>query len=213
MINIIKKDLRACFMTDTKTIIKLVVGLFIFSSILMGLSSVAIPLFLSYIFIFRSFYLDEANNCEYFFNSMPIDKEDIVYSKYIVSTLIIVLSILFTYFYSKILKHIFYIDLMYTQTMLSILNILLILVSVSFPIMFKYGYKKSYIPINLVMGIILVSSLYITLKPRADIHIEGQENLIISDPKLLIISGVCIVIYIISMYISTKIYNKKEVAL
>lgn len=213
MINIIKKDLRACFMTDTKTIIKLVAGLFIFSSILMGLSSVAIPLFLSYIFIFRSFYLDEANNCEYFFNSMPIDKEDIVYSKYIVSTLIIVLSILFTYFYSKILKHIFYIDLMYTQTMLSILNILLILVSVSFPIMFKYGYKKSYVPINLLMGIILVFSLSIGPKTMVYMHEVGVKEPIISDPKILIASGICVVIYIVSMYISTKIYNKKEVAL
>lgn len=213
MINIIKKDLRACFMTDTKTIIKLVVGIFIFSFLLIGISSIAIPLFLSYIFIFRSFYLDEANKCDYFFNSMPIDKEDIVYSKYIVSTLVIVLSILFTYFYSKVLKNIFYADLMNTQVMLNTLNILLILVSVAFPIMFKYGYKKSYVPINLLMGIILVFSLSIGPKTMGDMQMLGQKEPIISDPKILIASGICVVIYILSMYISTKLYTKKEIAL
>lgn len=74
MINLLKKDIRACFKTDFKMIIKLLVGIVIFSTILMPFSTVAIPLFLSYIFIIKSFQIDELNKCDYFFYSMPIDK-------------------------------------------------------------------------------------------------------------------------------------------
>ena len=57
MINLLKKDIRACFKTDFKMIIKLLVGIVIFSTILMPFSTVAIPLFLSYIFIIKSFQI------------------------------------------------------------------------------------------------------------------------------------------------------------
>ena len=97
MINLLKKDIRACFKTDFKMIIKLLVGIVVFSTILMPFATVAIPLFLSYIFIIKSFQIDELNKCDYFFNSMPIDKEDIVYSKYILSTIIILISLIFSY--------------------------------------------------------------------------------------------------------------------
>ena len=49
MINLLKKDIRACFNTDFKMIIKLLVGIVVFSTILMPFATVAIPLFLSYI--------------------------------------------------------------------------------------------------------------------------------------------------------------------
>ena len=54
MINLLKKDIRACFKTDFKMIIKLLVGIVVFSTILMPFATVAIPLFLSYIFIIKS---------------------------------------------------------------------------------------------------------------------------------------------------------------
>ena len=51
MINLLKNDISACFKTDFKMIIKLLVGIVIFSTILMPFATVAIPLFLSYIFL------------------------------------------------------------------------------------------------------------------------------------------------------------------
>ena len=66
MINLLKKDLIACFKADIKTIVKLIVGILIFSFILFPIASIMIPLFISYIFILRSFYLDELNKCDYF---------------------------------------------------------------------------------------------------------------------------------------------------
>ena len=143
MINLLKKDIRACFKTDFKMIIKLLVGIVVFSTILMPFATVAIPLFLSYIFIIKSFQIDELNKCDYFFNSMPIDKEDIVYSKYILSTIIILISLIFSYIYSYVIKSIWYVDLLTIESILIILNLLLLLVSITLPIIFKYGYNKT----------------------------------------------------------------------
>ena len=160
MINLLKKDIRSCFKTDFKMIIKLLVGIVVFSTILMPFATVAIPLFLSYIFIIKSFQIDELNKCDYFFNSMPIDKEDIVYSKYILSTIIILISLIFSYIYSYVIKSIWYVDLLTIESILIILNLLLLLVSITLPIIFKYGYNKSYIAINLITGITLVIVIF-----------------------------------------------------
>ncbi|MEG0856164.1 MAG: ABC-2 transporter permease, partial [Terrisporobacter sp.] len=99
MINLLKKDLIACFKADIKIIVKLIVGILIFSLILFPISPIVVPLFISYIFILRSFQIDELNKCDYLFNSLPIEKEDIVYSKYLFSTIVIMISLIFTYFY------------------------------------------------------------------------------------------------------------------
>lgn len=213
MINLLKKDIRACFKTDFKMIIKLLVGIVVFSTILMPFSTVAIPLFLSYIFIIKSFQIDELNKCDYFFNSMPIDKEDIVYSKYILSTIIILISLIFSYIYSYVIKSIWYVDLLTIESILIILNLLLLLVSITLPIIFKYGYSKSYIAINLITGITLVIVIFYSMQPIGIMRSsDGGAKLLYNNLKLFLTTGVCIVIYLASMYISTKIYTKKEIA-
>ena len=213
MINLLKKDIRACFKTDFKMIIKLLVGIVVFSTILMPFATVAIPLFLSYIFIIKSFQIDELNKCDYFFNSMPIDKEDIVYSKYILSTIIILISLIFSYIYSYVIKSIWYVDLLTIESILIILNLLLLLVSITLPIIFKYGYNKSYIAINLIIGITLVIVIFYSMQPIGIMRSsDGGAKLLYNNLKLFLTTGVCIVIYLASMYISTKIYTKKEIA-
>ena len=213
MINLLKKDIRSCFKTDFKMIIKLLVGIVVFSTILMPFATVAIPLFLSYIFIIKSFQIDELNKCDYFFNSMPIDKEDIVYSKYILSTIIILISLIFSYIYSYVIKSIWYVDLLTIESILIILNLLLLLVSITLPIIFKYGYNKSYIAINLIIGITLVIVIFYSMQPIGIMRSsDGGAKLLYNNLKLFLTTGVCIVIYLASMYISTKIYTKKEIA-
>lgn len=211
MLNLIKKDLIACFKTDIRTIGKLILGLIIFSAILVPISSMAIPLFVSYIFIFRSFYLDELNKTDYFFNSMPIDKEDVVYAKYIFSTIIIIVSLIFTFIYSKALKQIWYIDLMTIEILLITISVVLLLVAICLPITFKYGYNKSYVIINFLVAAITLVTMFTAFKPKAEVSIEGAAIPIV-EPGYLIVTGVALVAYIVSMYISVKIYQKKEIA-
>lgn len=214
MLNLLKKDLRACFQMDIKFLLKLFIGITIFSIILSPLAVITVPLFISYIFIFRIFYLDELNKCDYFFNSMPIDKEDIVYSRYIFSTFIILASLIFTYVYSKVLGNIFETEMIILEVMLTILSLLIILVAIAMPIIFKYGYSKSYVALNLILGIIVVLSTYVSMVPKATgvILSDNGEVLLYNNTKFFIILGISIVIYLISMFISTKLYTKREIA-
>lgn len=215
MVNLLKKDIMACFKMDFRMILKLIIGIMVFSTILMPLAPIAIPLFISYIFIIRSFQLDELNKCDYFFNSMPIDKEDIVYSKYILSTIIIIISLIFSYLFSFVIESVWYVNLLTIESILNILIILLILSSITLPIMFKYGYNKSYVFVNLITGITVVIVLILSLQPKSIGIIEsldGGPTVLYNNLKLFITTGVCILIYLGSMYISTKIYTKKEIA-
>ncbi len=215
MVNLLKKDIMACFKMDFKMIFKLIIGIIIFSTILMPLAPIAIPLFISYIFIIRSFQLEELNKCDYFFNSMPIDKEDIVYSKYILSTIIIIISLIFSYLFSFVIEGIWNVNLLTIEFILNILSILLILSSITLPIMFKYGYNKSYVFVNLITGVTVVIVLILSLQPKAIgiIHSsDGGPEVLYNNLKLFIFTGVCILIYLASMYMSTKIYTKKEIA-
>lgn len=212
MINLLKKDLIACFKTDKKTITKLLIGLFIFSSILYALSSITIPLFISYIFIIRSFQLDEMNKCDYFFNSLPIDKEDVVYSKYLLSTIIIMISLIFTFIYSKVMRSFWGVSNFNLDIALSILSTVLFLISILFPIVFKYGYKKSYVLLNLIIGVVLILSIF-TVTGEQVVSISKLDRVSKWDEySLFIRTGVSIVMYLISMWISNKIYMKKEIA-
>lgn len=215
MVNLLKKDIMACFKMDFRMILKLIIGIMVFSTILMPLAPIAIPLFISYIFIIRSFQLDELNKCDYFFNSMPIDKEDIVYSKYILSTIIIIISLIFSYLFSFVIESVWYVNLLTIESILNILTILLILSSITLPIMFKYGYNKSYVFVNLITGITVVIVLILSLQPKSigiiD-SLDGGPTVLYNNLKLFITTGVCILIYLGSMYISTKIYTKKEIA-
>lgn len=212
MINLLKKDLIACFKTDTKTIIKLLIGLFIFSSILYALSSITIPLFISYIFIIRSFQLDEMNKCDYFFNSLPIDKEDVVYSKYLLSTIIIIISLIFTFIYSKVMRSFWGINNFNLDIALSILSTVLFLISILFPIVFRYGYKKSYVLLNLIIGVVLILSIFTATGKQVTSISELDKVSKWEEYSLFIRTGVSMVTYLISMWISNKIYMKKEIA-
>ena len=211
MINLLKKDLVACFKTDIKTILKLIVGLIIFSFILFPISVIMIPLFISYIFILRSFYLDELNKCEYFFNSLPIEKEDIVYSKYLLAMIVIMISLIFTFLYSKIMNYMWGFNNFNIDSILSILNIILLLISILFPIIFKYGYRKSYVLINLIIAVVIIVSMFSFMGGSTESNTtETVSNL--RDNSLIIETGISMILYLISMNISNKIYTKKEIA-
>ncbi|MGL6108405.1 ABC-2 transporter permease [Romboutsia sp.] len=217
MLKLLLKDLMASFKADTKTILKLIIGMMVFIFIFMPISTVTIPLFISYIFIFRSFYLDEHNKCDYFFNSMPIEKEDVVYSKYLYATIVIIVSTLIAYIYSQIIKVEYGFIMLQAKTIFIIFSLQLVMVAVSYPIMFKYGYNKSYVPLNLVLGVALILSM--VQGPKSEVVMSDVPNF---KPQIvqyyeqyqeqIIIAAVCLVIYIISMYISKKIYTKKEIA-
>lgn len=217
MFNLLKKDLVCCFKVDLKTIMKVIVGIVLVSIILMPsmlspLSAITLTFFLSYIFIFRSFYLDEINKCDYFFYSMPIEKEDIVYSKYLFATIIIIAALLLSYFYSQIAQIIWgYIDFN-MDIVLIILILMLLLISISFPLTFKYGYRKSYIILNLIIAVAIIGEKYGPQNVQTLMLSEWEEAPILINKTLIIKLILSMIVYLSSMYVSKKIYSKKEIA-
>lgn len=210
MINLLKKDLMACFKSDIKSVIKLLIGIILFSLILLPTIPIAVPFFISYIFILRSFQIDELNKCDYFFNSLPIEKEDIVYSKYLFSTIVIMVSLIFTFVYSKVINSIWKIEFFDLDSVLMIVILLLLLASILLPLMFKYGYKKSYVIVNLIIAI----SIIVLILNRGKIGYSSYigEVDILRDKTLIIKSALAMIAYLVSMFISIKIYIKKEIA-
>ena len=211
MINLLKKDLIACFKADIKTIVKLIVGIIIFSFILFPIAVIMIPLFISYIFILRSFYLDELNKCDYFFNSLPIEKEDIVYSKYLLATIVIIISFIFTFLYSKIMEYMWGFNNFSIEPTLSILSMILFLISILFPVIFKYGYRKSYTVVNLIIAVIILIRRFSVMGGGVESNATEQIS-ILKDNSLIIKTGISMFLYLISMNVSNKIYTKKEIA-
>lgn len=217
MFNLLKKDLIACFKIDLKTIVTLISGFILISTVLMPLlvftyfSAATLTFFVSYIFIFRSFYLDDVNKGDYFFNSLPIEKEDIVYSKYLFATIIITSSLIISYFYSNIIKSIWGYSYFNMDVVLITLILILLLISLCFPLIFKYGYRKSYIVLNLIIAVIVVWGIYWP-KTGSIAIAEWETPSLLMDKTLITKFIISLLIYIISMYISKRIYYKKEVA-
>lgn len=209
MFNLLKKDILVNLKVDIKTIIKLIIGIIIFSFILPGAAYIYIPLFISYIIIFKSFHMDENNKCDLFFNSMPIDKEDIVYSKYIFSMLIILIAIMLTYIYLNSPLVLYKIPVNINMILTSV-SLCILLVSICFPIIFKIGYMKSSGVCTLVLGAIYSVAFAMSVTPRAVESYKLITRLNITIESLIFIC-VSLVLYIVSMYLSLKIYSKKEV--
>ena len=92
-----------------------------------------------------------------------------------------------------------------------ILILILILISISFPLNFKYGYRKSYIILNLIIAAIVIFGIYGS-SVQSYIIGEWEEVPILRDKTLIIKFILSIIMYLISMYISKKIYDKKEIA-
>ncbi|MEG1423641.1 MAG: hypothetical protein RSC26_04670 [Terrisporobacter sp.] len=76
--------------------------------------------------------------------------------------------------------------------------------------MFKYGYRKSYVIVNLIIAVVLVTGIFNSSKIEMDVYIVGEA--ILRDKTLLLKSAGAIFIYLVSMMVSNKIYMKKEIA-
>lgn len=199
-----------------------------------------LPIILTYIVIMNSFYYDSLNNSESFILSLPTKREDIVYSKYILILIVFLFSTILMYilFGINILNSIRI--TVFQDIFVGMITILLSF-SIIIPIIFKYGYKvgrviSSFIIIfigSLVYNDHTISNfisngretilLKFSQKVGVGIYNIFSLNNIFSlksyDFKTMSVSVYFIItclialfIFIVSMYISLKIYKKKDIA-
>ncbi|HBC31969.1 MAG TPA: ABC-2 transporter permease [Clostridiales bacterium] len=145
---------------------------------------------------------DERSKWDRYALTMPLSRKSMVASKYILGLIFLVasfiLSMLFNSFFSNI-------SLMENvMTCLATLSIGMVIMSVIFPLIFKFGVEKGRI---FMMIVLFAPTALILLLSKLEISMPDEETI----KSLLYLSPiVAAVIFIASIYISMSIYNKKE---
>ena len=92
MFDLIKKDIIVTLRSDKQLLLRYIATLFVFHIILNPFSYYSANVFFSFIILTNTFSYDKENNTNRFMMSMPINKEDVVYSRYILSLGIIIIT-------------------------------------------------------------------------------------------------------------------------
>ena len=163
----------------------------------------ALP-FLAIMIFISTFSYDDYNNWNAYAITLPNGRKNVVKSKYIASIILTVVIALIC----GVISYIFYKTKMLNliQQLSGSLVGVIIVISLLYPIMFKYGSEKGrIITMLLVIGTVCISGLIskIINIPEKYINIFNNYETVF----LVIISIMCL---IISYIISKKIYLKKE---
>lgn len=236
MLGLIKKDLRISLSGyKGKTAIVILILYLIFINMLGEYYAFEIlPAFLSYIFIMQTFSKTKKNNANKYILSMPIKREDIVFSKYILSLLsilifsfgILVLNKIHLFGISKIsMGHIY----VYVVSFLLSMSIIL-------PLIFKLGYKitKFIAPVISIILFIYINRmkslnaflysngeeenfLIKVFKHIAKLINEIEKNRLFNSAKkttevyFTLIPIIVFILFIVSMGISLAVYKNKDI--
>jgi len=188
---------------------------------------VGVP-FVFYSYVEKLCAHDYRYNVDTMFNSLPVNRRDIVFSKYIDSIVFLIFSIIiiavFTFIFRSAgvsgftnmnkLMHLDAINKLMNIQSITITYIVstIFFISIYFPVYFKFEYLK-------VKGIFALVGIVICIIPILFIKIIGIENIykLISYfsrvSKLVAVAfGICILFLIvyISVNLSVKIYERKE---
>lgn len=235
MFNLIKKDFIVSIKTEGKGILKYILLFLFFYFFQNSIAYSVVPVFIAYLMIANTFYNDYKNNNSNFINSMPTTKEDIVYSKYILTMIIIVgLSslvgivtfLLEPYLHrSSVMNDVYYSIIIFS-----------VIMSIVLPIYFKFGYHNS----RLVAGGIGIVTFYLVFIPidiiASNLYYSGCAGSIGGATSVIGPSGkffeglmrfingvfvngnyimetilvISLVIFIISMFLSINFINNKK---
>ncbi|EEK87662.1 ABC-2 transporter permease [Bacillus cereus] len=146
----------------------------------------------------KTFEADSKNESEVIVNSLPILRKQIVYAKYIVAIIILFISVTVGCFTIGMKSGVNLFEFIET-TMVASISFILLYLSFVLPIAFWLGYKKS-----IFITIVIFMAPIVVLEALFQINLE-QIQLYNS---LLFISSICM--FIISIFVSVKIYEKRE---
>lgn len=166
--------------------------------------------FISFMLFTSSFSYDEYYNWNAYALTLPIKREDIIKSKYLISIGIIFVSSIIGVLFTAIIftiKGDFSIDSLLI-TLLECLCALSFIVSIMYPIFLKFGAEKGRIAL-FVVTFIIVLGIVLMVKMLENTPIIGFFKQLESIILYIIPIIVCIALFI-SYQISKKIFLKKE---
>lgn len=235
MLQLIKKDLLVSLKIRSlkAVILTCIVGLFLLS----GLSYIfptILPIIITYMVVMNTFYYDSLNNSESYILSLPNKREDVVYSKYILILLLLFLSNILMYilFGINILNSV---RVMVLQDIVASWLTILVSFSIIIPLIFKYKYRVG----RIVAPFITIFIGYITYFNSTIINFieNGKETFLISVSRrigvllnrifnnfnnydyrvtastiyIILLFMIAVIIFLFSIYISLKIYEKRDI--
>lgn len=160
--------------------------------------------FLAIMIFISTFSYDDYNNWNAYAITLPNGRKNVVKSKYIASIILTVVIALIC----GVISYIFYKTKMLNliQQLSGSLVGVIIVISLLYPIMFKYGSEKGrIITMLLVIGTVCISGLISKI-----INIPEKYINIFNNYEIAFLAVISIVSLIISYIISKKIYLKKE---
>ncbi len=236
MFKLIKKDIITTITSNKKAILEYLFILGFLYTVLNPFSYFTANIIISSLILLSTYRYDDENNAGNFILSMPVNKEKLVYSKYIMSFGLIVITSIINSIITAVIGGIFYRGPVLNDILISNAAFL-IMISIILPIIFKFGYGKSrfyvggisiLITLFLLMILNLISvAVYSNLSsdtatilnytfsgPLAGI-LSSLNNYLLYDMStkyinLYTANFVAILAFLISMYISLKIVGNKN---
>lgn len=145
---------------------------------------------------------DERSNWDRYALTMPISRKSMVMSKYLLGLIFLAAA-----FVISILLNMFFSDMPIAENIItSLVNISagLILMASIFPLLFKFGVEKGRI---LMMIVIFIPVAAVVMISKLGVPMPGEEQLKHLIYYLPILGAMA---FIISIYVSMRIYRKKE---
>ncbi|MEH7217808.1 ABC-2 transporter permease [Bacillus toyonensis] len=146
----------------------------------------------------KTFEADSKNESEVIVNSLPILRKQIVYAKYIVAIIILFISVIVGCFTMGMKNGVNLFEFI-EATMVASISFILIYLSFVLPISFWLAYKKA-----------IFITLFMLIAPTAICTMFFEINLeqIQLYNSLLFVSSICM--FIVSAFVSMKLYEKRE---
>ncbi|HFK1450529.1 ABC-2 transporter permease [Bacillus pacificus] len=146
----------------------------------------------------KTFEADSKNESEVIVNSLPILKKHIVFAKYIVAIIILFISVTVGCFTMGMKNGVNLFEFIET-TMVASISFILVYLSFVLPISFWLGYKKT-----IFITIVIFMAPIVVLEALFQINLEQIQLY----NNVLFISSICM--FIVSIFVSVKLYEKKE---
>lgn len=235
MLNLIKKDLIVCVKSERFNVIKYILIFILMYLFCNDISYYATPVIITYLIMIGVFSSDYDNNSDKFIRSIPIDLDDIVYSRYLIGAATSIVITILTLFIHDILsismfrRTVFY-DFVFAM------NINLIVLSITMPLFFRYGYEKIKIAASILAiaiftifgaflnalsekiyraantGVLVAmnTSRYETIHALNQIFRGIVSKINVDSINIVTVVVACIIIFIISMGASLKAMKKNR---
>lgn len=234
MLQLIKKDLLVALKVKSiKTAIFTFIIVLVLLPVFSSMYPAILPIIITYIVVMNSFYYDSLNNSESYILCMPNKREDVVYSKYILVTLVLVLSNVLAYLFFGI-NILITSRLMVLQDTIASFYSIIISFIIIIPLAFKLGYKVVRIigPIitivisynfifkydYLIPGYNMKSGFLMDISYKIGVLFAKHFNLVTHDYGSRAISIynvlvflIIVFIFLLSMFISLKTYKNKDI--